>query len=152
MDAPPPVLEDARVLWYAIVSPPIHYCGHSGLFVDGKEIGPVPRLVVAKAYLDGDVLLLHCDTQWESLGVAGGFKTAGDAKQRAERIYFGINAAWTKASTTAAEALRHRERTWAGTGCSFCGRLPYQGISQLIESRGARICDLCLADFSRKLE
>jgi hypothetical protein len=152
VNIPPPVLVDARVLWYAVVSPPIKYSGRSYLFVDGKEIGPVPRLVIAKSYGDGGVLLLHCDRRWKVLGIAGGFSSVRDAKKRAERIYPGVTAAWTKTSATAAEAHRYRKALWARQECSFCGRLPYQGVSQLIESRRSRICDICLIELSRTLE
>lgn len=60
-ESPPPLIEGARVLQYALLDRTVTYSGHSRLFVGGKEVGPVPRLAIGKAMSDGKVLLFHCD-------------------------------------------------------------------------------------------
>jgi hypothetical protein len=46
------------------------YSGHSSLFCDGKEVGPVARLAICRGD-DGEVCLFHCDRRWNVLGIAG---------------------------------------------------------------------------------
>jgi hypothetical protein len=140
---PPPAVSDLRVLWYARISPPVPYSGHSFLLVDGEELGPVPALVLAKSFRDQEVVLLHCDGSWNVLGAAGGFASVIDAKARAERTYPGVGKLWIRMTVPAAEARRYRDDLWKGQECSFCGRLPYD-VGALIASRTARICDHCI--------
>ncbi len=40
---------------------------------------------------------------------------------------------------------------WKEMSCSFCGRRPDQ-VSQMIERRGARICNFCVAEFKGQLK
>ena len=147
MDAksrPPPVLLGARVFAYALLDRSVAYSGHSSLFVDGKEVGRVPRLVICKAD-DGETLLLHCNRVWSVIGVAG-YPSVVAAKQRAERIYRGVKNRWVRVNVTKVQAERYLRRLWAGKECSFCGRRPDQ-LEWMISRRRARICDRCVTEF-----
>jgi hypothetical protein len=48
----------------------VKYRGHSNLFRDGKEVGPVPRLAIARDQRN-EAMLLHCSRTWDVLGIAG---------------------------------------------------------------------------------
>ena len=67
MNPPPPVLDNARVLEYAIVDSSVRFSGSLQLFHGGKRVGPVPGLAICR---DPDVVGLlpfHCDqagTYW----------------------------------------------------------------------------------------
>lgn len=151
---PPPVLAGGRVLEYATLDHRVTYAGHSYLFVDGEELGPVPCLAICQP--DGDeVLLLHCDAEWHELGVAA-YASVAQAKRRAERIYPGVGACWLAANVVPAQADHHLRLASAGGPCSFCGRRPEQ-VVQLVEGRAsdqgmpAWICDGCVARFHDQL-
>jgi hypothetical protein len=40
---------------------------------------------------------------------------------------------------------------WKEMSCSFCGRKPFD-VQQMIERRGARICNFCVAEFKTRLK
>ena len=40
---PPGVISGFRVLYYAHIRPPITYCGHTYIYIGGREVGRVPR-------------------------------------------------------------------------------------------------------------
>jgi hypothetical protein len=96
---PPPVLDHGRVLEYAVLNDRVEYSGHSLPFVDGKEVGPVPRLAICQSLNNPDIVLLHCDDDWNVLG-AGIFNSAGEAKSRAEKTYPGVATCWIKSHFT----------------------------------------------------
>ncbi len=91
---PPPVLDGAVVIAYASTEAPVRYTGRTVLYVDGVELGSVPRLVLAhNNYAPRDYLLFSCSADWEVLGAAG-YKSKAIALERAEVAYEGISAAW----------------------------------------------------------
>ena len=94
-EEPPADLLGGRLLEYAVLADRVPYSGHSYLYVDGKELGPVPRLALSQL-AEAEVLLAHCDDGWEVLGVAG-YPSVVQAKKRAERIYPGVSACWVAA-------------------------------------------------------
>lgn len=155
-EKPPAILFGGRVLEYAVLDQRAAYSGHSYLFVDGKELGPVPRLAICQS-AQGEVLLAHCDGDWVGLGVAGGYGSVAQAKKRAERIYPGVSACWVAAQTTEAEAEKYLEELWAGQKCSFCGKRPDQ-VDQMIEGGKTqavgtvRICDSCITEYYEILD
>lgn len=146
---PPLTLADARVVEYAHSDHGVSYSGHSSLFVDGVELGAVPRLALCQTAKDDEVLLLHCDREWNVLGVAA-YKSVMEAKTKAEHIYPGISALWIK---TRAGGRATESRVGYSTGeprCSFCGKGPNE-VDQMIEKGDVRICDSCVGDFQRML-
>jgi hypothetical protein len=66
--APPPVLHCARLLYYAVLDSSVEFTGRSLLFVDGKELGPVPCLAICEG--EAETLLFHCSSDWSVLGLA----------------------------------------------------------------------------------
>jgi hypothetical protein len=144
-DAAPPVLDMARVIAYAILDQSVKWTGRQKLLVDGKEMGPAPRLALCQN-LSGDlhdILLFHCDEEWNVLACSGG-KTIEDAKASAERAYKGISEKWVDTNVTEDEAKAWIVENCRDMSCSFCDRLP-SDFKQLIESKsGVRICNYCI--------
>ncbi len=96
MNKPPRriTLDDAALLCYAVLDERVGYtAGHGLFFVDGKEIGRVPRLAICKDK-EGLFTLYYCDETWNFLGVASNYQTIDAAKRRAERIYPGSSTRW----------------------------------------------------------
>ena len=146
---PPPVLANARVLEYAVLDKNVSYSGHSSLFVDGKELGPVPRLAICQPFEGTETLLLHCDLNWNVLGVVG-YASVTEATKHAERIYPGVSAQWIKADVAEPELRKSVEEQSSDLRCSFCGKGP-QEVNQLIEKGGACICDSCILELHQML-
>jgi hypothetical protein len=154
-DKPPPVLGNARVLEYAVLGESVTYSGHSSLFVgkenEGlKELGPVPRLAIAEDLKTGEVMLLHCDEEWDLLGVGGKYDSIAKVKASAERAYRGVSSCWIDGKISRDEALRFRDEMWTGQRCSFCNRTP-PDFNKMVERNNVRICDLCVAEFQKIL-
>src|SRR4051812_12498917 len=103
--APPPVLDMARVIAYAVVDSSVQWTGRQTLFVDGKELGPVPRLALAQNVLgdEKDILIFYCNEDWDVLACSSG-DTLEQAKASAERAYRGITGKWTFTDVTEAQA------------------------------------------------
>ena len=137
---PPPVLDSARVIEYAVLSESVGYSGRTLLFVDGKELGRVPSLAICEDKRLGGVLLFHCDHEWTVLGCSA-HDSVAKAKERAERIYPGLSACWVEAHVSEEEAERYQDELFGGDRCSFCGKRPDQ-VEQLIGRDKVRILSL----------
>jgi hypothetical protein len=146
---PPPVLAATRVLEYAVLDDTVRYSGHSSLFVGGKELGPVPRLAICQEAETAKVALLHCDDEWQMLGVAE-YASVADAKEKAERIYPGVSKRWIDRKVTEEEAAVYLDREFEEEKCSFCGRLAFD-IERMVVQGGARICNICIKEFHARL-
>jgi hypothetical protein len=146
---PPPVLDSARVLGYAVLDESVIYSGHSSLFVNGKELGPVPCLAICQGSNGDGILLLHCSRDWTVLGVAE-YPSVDEAKNRAERIYPGLSTHWIGLHVTKEEAAHYLDKAFGDQRCSFCGKKPEQ-IERLIAKNDARICDSCITEFHQML-
>ncbi|HYS08780.1 MAG TPA: ClpX C4-type zinc finger protein [Myxococcales bacterium] len=154
-EKPPPVLGNARVLEYAVLDESVTYSGHSSLFVgkvnEGlKELGPVPCLAIVEDLKSGEITLLHCDHDWDLLGIGGKYESTAQAKTSAERAYHGVSGCWIDAKITRDEALRFRDEIWAEKRCSFCDKIP-PDFNKMIERNNVRICDLCIVEFQKIL-
>jgi hypothetical protein len=147
--SPPPALDCARVLAFAILNDSIKHAGRTSLYVGGKELGPVPRLAICDASPCSGVLLLHCDADWNVLGIVG-CESITDARENAEKTYPGVSACWVDAQVTLDEAEKYLDEIFAGECCSFCGRRPDQ-LDKMISKHSARICNHCIEDFYRQL-
>src|SRR5262245_28609914 len=146
---PPPVVASARVLEYAVLDGSVGFSGKSRAFVENRELGRVPRLVIAEGLEAAEVLLLYCDDEWSVLAAAG-MRSSSHAKARAERTYPGVSRLWVNAGVSKEEALAYAEEESRDFKCSFCGRRPDQ-VRNLLAQGAARICNLCVADFTRRL-
>jgi hypothetical protein len=72
---PPPMIDGARVVEYAVIPKTVNYA-------IGEPVG------------DDEVLLFHCDDKWRVLD-ASSHPSIRQAKHRAERDHPGIAEAWT---------------------------------------------------------
>lgn len=151
---PPPVVASSRVLEYAVLDDSVRYSGSSSLFVDGKELGPVPRLAICQDEPGAGVLLMHCDDEWEMLGVAA-YASVADAKKKAERIYPGVSKLWIDRKVTEEEAAIYLQREFEDeleiAKCSFCGRTAFD-VERLVGQGDARICNICIKEFHGRLK
>jgi hypothetical protein len=127
-DVPPLILHTSRVLWHATLRKPATYSGHSYLFVNGEEVGPVPRLAICEnlARREAGVLVMHCGPRWSVLGVSG-YESVLVARTRISRIYPGVEKLWIRATASKRQAMTYlNEVVWQGKRCVFCGRRPYE--------------------------
>jgi hypothetical protein len=143
---PPPVLDCARVIEYAVLNASVGFSGRTSLFVDGKELGRVPCLAICEDKgVPRGVVVLHCDLNWTVLGCAG-FGSVAEAKERAEHTYPGLSACWVHALVSEEETERYLDELFRNQRCSFCGRRA-DHVKQLLQRSNARICDRCVAEF-----
>ena len=151
LDAPPPVLDSARVLSYALVDD-IPYRRSGALYVDGVLLEKVPRLAICSNLGEeaGSILLNHCNEQWEVLGTSGADGVEA-AKQNAEKNYPGVASRWVDVNTSIEEALRYYDAQTGGLKCSFCGRRPFD-VEGWIEGNGAVICRGCVESYDRDFQ
>lgn len=145
---PPPVLDGARVLAYAVVDETVIYTGRSILYVDGKLLGAVPRLAICQQKAEA-VLLLFCDEGWGSLGVVE-CPSLSEAQKRAETEYKGISSKWVSVNVSEKELAQYLDEQADGLRCSFCGKPPEE-VQQMFSVAAACICDGCVREFSQSL-
>jgi ClpX C4-type zinc finger len=148
--APPPVLDSARVLHYAVVDDSVGYTGRDLLTVGGVEIGRVPCLAICKNEGERKVLLFHCDHEWTVLGCSR-HDSVEAAKRWIERNYPGLSSRWIEAQFTDAEVDRYLEELYGEDHCSFCGKRPDQ-VDQMIAGGNARICDRCIGELHKMMK
>jgi ClpX C4-type zinc finger len=140
---PPPVLASARVLEYAVVEGDVAYTGRQKVIVAGQMLGPVPRLAIGRELSGANILLLHCDAEWDVLATAH-YGSVEEAKRLAENAYSGISAKWQAVSFTDAEVEAFLDEEDRGLICSFCGRHPHEVEKIITGHRGAAICEICI--------
>jgi ClpX C4-type zinc finger len=141
--APPPALASARVLSYATVDDSVTPTGRRPVVVAGRTLGPVPHLAIGRHLSSGDIVLLHCDAQWDVLGVET-FRRPDDARVAAEQAYAGITGKWRDATFEEAELQAFLDEEDRGMICSFCGRHPHEVDRIVTGHRGAAICEICI--------
>ncbi len=138
--APPPVLDGARVLSYAIVDSSVTYTGKISLIVRGRVLPPAKCLAIVQQMGDDNVLYFHCTSDWYELG-AGFCASVEDAKAYLNRGYQGLDKKWVDVNVSEAAAREYIERV-QHTACSFCGVVP--GDDGYLEvGPTAAICDKC---------
>lgn len=142
---PPPALGCARVLEYVFIPLSNGYSGRTLLFVDGKELGRVPRLAICEEKSSGGVLLFHCDEEWNVLGCAR-YDSIARAKNKAEWIYPGLRPSWIESGVSEDEAERYLDEHFANERCSFCGKRADK-VNQLFSKDSVFICDSCVEAF-----
>ena len=144
--APPPVLDMARVIAYAILDSSVEWTGRQRLYAGGNLLGAVPRLALCQNTSGPltDILLFHCNDEWEVLGASGG-PTLEDAKAMAERAYRGISAKWVHLDTTPEEADRWIREHHKDIVCSFCDR-PLEVDNRMFTGKNASICAACVKE------
>lgn len=136
------MLMGCRITHFIVRDRSISFSGRSYLFVDGKELGAVPRLAIG-ADKSGGYVLFHCSNSWNVRGIEASFDSVADLKRSVARIYPGSFNKWRLSGVTVRQAEAFRRRVWKGLECSFCGKLPDE-FERMVESRtGTRLCSLC---------
>jgi hypothetical protein len=150
--SPPPAIDSARVLAYAILGDSVQWTGRQKLFHGGKEVGPVPCLALCEnAWGDWkEIHIFHCNAEWDVLG-AGGASTLEEAQASAERSYRGIGEKWVFLNTTKEEAREWIRKESADVLCSFCDRIPAE-MNKMISGKSASICNYCAAELHGLME
>jgi hypothetical protein len=151
---PPPIIDSAKTLCYAINDEEVLFTDRIHLIVGGERLGEVPHLAICENYcIPGDILLLFCDANWESKGVIA-FDSVEAAKAKAETGYQGISGKWVDLETSKEELdrfLREEyqadpETEWWRICCSFCGKEDSE-VSGMLASDNAKICYECVKEF-----
>lgn len=146
---PPAKLANARTVEYAVLGDNPDYSGHSFIFVDGEELGPVPCLAICQGLQRSDFLLLHCDSDWNVLGVAT-YPSVKEAKKHAKEIYPGVTEKWTMYPAGRAQTEVVSETESEDFRCAICGREPEE-VSAMIEAGRVRICGACIRELYQML-
>jgi len=149
---PPPIIDSARVLCYAIIDADVEYTGRIHLIVEGGRLGRVPGVAICRNYNNPeDILLLFCDAEWNSQGCIA-FTTVEEAKIKAERGYPALSTRWQESphdAAAVADFLRDvyevdPKSEWWTHRCSFCQK----NVEGMGISKGwATICMACVDRF-----
>jgi hypothetical protein len=148
---PPPAIDSAQVIAYAVLDRTVRWTGRQVLLVDGKPLGPVPRLAICRNLFGDlkDFLIFHCDSRWNVLGIAGA-PTLRDCMLRSERWYEGVSKRWVRTNTTKRLAERWLRAECASHACSMCRKLPAEADGMF--SKGAvNFCFSCVREMHRSL-
>ena len=154
---PPPILENARILEYAVIDESVKFTGQLILNVDGEWLGAVPGIALAESFNNSELIAFHCDENWNVLGVQTWnspdgpvLKSIADLKEKMEKYYCGISELWVQHTATAREALDLYEESQRAHSCSFCGKTRDE-IERLVSGPNANICSECLRDFHNQI-
>ena len=145
MNTPPPALDCAQVIEFAIADETVTFEQRQTLNVGGEWLGRVPNLAICQNLDETDYMVFHCSREWVVLGVAAGYKTMEEAKQKTERSYHGITPKWTATGYSRDDAVKYVEAQFKDQICSFCGRNPSQ--FEAVAGNSVRICNRCVDSF-----
>ena len=152
---PPPELGGAHVLEYAMVDETVRFTGRLHLYVGETRLGSVPRLALGEDLKTGEIMLLHCDDDWEIIAIQPLGKIEADrtaalaaARERVEEYYEGISRLWVEHGSSSDEAVSCDQ---IGQ-CSFCLRCVHDFESAIEGPGGVRICNICLREATETLE
>ena len=148
IDSPPPVLVLARVLAWARTDWPVEYTGNMLVFDGGERLGQVPNLAICQYFGDREVVLFHCDENWNVVGCSG-FGIIGEMKAHAEIIYRHISGLWKEVAVSEEEDRSHLETLYEEDVCQFCTKRPVQ-VKQMFGSGKGLICIDCVNEFHRQ--
>jgi hypothetical protein len=147
----PPLIDCARVLFYAIVDDTFRHVPKGTLYAGGRKIEAVPRLAIVRNLVDDGIMLLHCGDEWESLAVSG-VGDVDDLKRQANEHYPGLATKWQKAPYTDVEFAKALADEYRDSRCSFCGRYHFEvGEMPMAQGHEAMICRECVERLHRDL-
>jgi hypothetical protein len=142
---PPPTLDCAHAIEYAIVDDSVAFEQRHTLNVGGQWLDEVPRLAICRNLDEAEFMVFHCDAEWNVLGVAAGYRSVEEAKAKTERSYRGLSSKWTATGYSREEAQKYLAEVFKDDKCSFCGRLPPEYQSAVGDT--VRICNQCIDEF-----
>lgn len=150
--APPPVIAlDAQVIEYARLGDGVTFTGRLDLSIDGKPVGALPGLAIARALDDsGALFLFHCDKDWSVVATSDILNlsdaeagTAADLRAIAERYYSGSSSRWVPHPVPEPAAREYAKRIYRRARCSHCNRGALE-IKSMVRGDRANICNFCL--------
>lgn len=141
----PPVIAGLYVLAFAHADKSVRFEQRRTLNVDGKWLGRVACLALCTPFDETEFMVQYCDSRWNPLGIAAGYQTAQDAKERVERSYHGITAKWRRQEVSKKKARARYQAELKAESCSFCGRTPLEFTS--VAGDKVRICNHCVDGF-----
>lgn len=144
---PPPILGSAKVLAFAIVDSTIKFVQNKLLYVDGKLLGPVPKLAICKFPTESEVCLYFCDDDWSMLGFSV-HESLEAAKRRAEKSYPGLLNRWRPYHHKDEAAI---DRRCLEPFCTFCGK-SFIETERMVQGKEAWICEGCVRALSDSLD
>ena len=155
---PPPIIDCAKVLLYAVNDDAVEYTDNLELHVGGeagfKRIGELPYLAISETYNEPQTyLLMFCNEEWDVQGVIR-YTTIDEAKIKAERGYRGIAEKWCKSpydEENINDFLRDEyevdpKSEWWKFYCSFCGKEDSK-CGSVVRGKYASICKSCVLSF-----
>jgi hypothetical protein len=145
MNRPPPALDCAHVIEFAATDETVTFEQRKTLNVGGEWLGEVPHLAICRNLDETEFMVFHCNHAWEVLGVAAGYGSIEEAKEKTERSYHGITAKWVASGYLREDAVKYIEEQFKDQNCSFCGRTPLQ--YEAIAGDALRICNHCVDSF-----
>lgn len=141
----PPVIAGLYVLAFADADKSVRFEQRHALNVDGKWLGRVPCLALCTPFDKTEFMVQHCDSGWYPLGIAAGYKTVQEAKERIERSYHGITEKWQRQEVPKMRARAVYQAELKAESCSFCGRTPLEFTA--VAGAKVRICNHCVDSF-----
>ena len=151
MTKPPPALDGALVIAFAVADETVKYEERQTLFINGELLGRVPKLAICRNLDETEFMVFHCNGDWEVLAVTGGYESVAAAKSRAGLSYHGIDTKWVSTGYKKEDATSYLERLFKGDSCTFCGKNPLQleAMVQAVTVAGdtVRICNHCVDEF-----
>lgn len=147
MATPPPILDSAKVLAFAIADNSVVRVRDDLLIVDGKPLDNVANFAICRYPDENECLLFFCDDSWKVLGCSA-HPSVGAAERSAEKEYRGIMSRWQLFHHDDEAAI---DRQCLEPLCSFCGK-SFLKVEQMIEERNARICEACVRAFASSLD
>jgi hypothetical protein len=141
----PPIIAGLYVVAYAHADRSVRFEQRHTLNVGGKWLGRVPCLALCRHFERAEFMVQHCNNNWEPRGIAAGYRSIEEVKQRVERSYHGITAKWKKQIIPIRKARATHKAKLKAESCSFCGRPPLKVTAML--GRKTRICHHCVDSF-----
>ncbi len=116
IESPPPVIDCARLLLYAVNDSDVSYTGrlslHVGIPPDMKQVGELPGIVILRPYNEPeDFLIGFCDDAWAVQGIVA-TNSLEQAKQKAASYYAGIESKWLESPYSEGEIREYLVREY----------------------------------------
>jgi hypothetical protein len=151
MSQPPPeVIGSAVTVAWLHRDAPLSPTGNLSLYVDGEPLEGVSAIIIAFEPTTTTNEVHHCDSSWRILAVNSGGPSLASTLELVASWYEGMDHGWVETAFDLKKAEQTVRNSWSEKRCSFCGRIPTD-FESLIEAREARICDLCVREFSAQL-
>lgn len=140
---PPPLIDCAIVLYYAIHDESVKYTGNGKTYMDGNLIGEeIRHSVISKNLCDPfDYMFMYCTENWDVAAVAG-YETLEQAFMSAEIKYQGIKNRLISTGDSEENLNEYLENYWEDRRCNKCKKWPHE-VSTLTKYADEWLCNNC---------